>query len=124
MQPYSKHSLLRWNHAVVEQDNTFGLSQKTMQTLDLIFAAEPTVEKVIVYGSRAKGNYREGSDIDLTLIAPDLQFRQLLKLQGEIEESSIPQLVDLSILSEIKNPALVDHINRVGKIFYIKKSVT
>ena len=122
MQPYSKHSLLRWNHAVVEQDNTFGLSQKTMQTLDLIFAAEPMVEKVIVYGSRAKGNFREGSDIDLTLVAPDLQFRQLLKLQGEIEESSIPQMVDLSILNEIKNTALVDHITRVGKVFYTKKS--
>jgi uncharacterized protein len=96
----------------------FGLSDRTMQTLQGIFAKQPAVRQAIVYGSRAKGNYREGSDIDISLNAPELSFTSLAEMMGALEDSEIPYLVDLSKLQDIKNPALIDHIQRVGKVFY------
>lgn len=96
----------------------FGLSAATLSTVRAILAANPNVESAIVYGSRAKGNYKNGSDIDLTLIGPDLDYGALAALSGALDDSDIPYLVDLSILSQIKNPSLVDHIQRVGKVFY------
>ena len=95
-----------------------GLSDRTMQTLVGIFAKQPAICEAIVYGSRAKGNYREGSDIDISLNAPDLSFAALGSMMGELEDSDIPYLVDLSKLQDIKNPALIDHIRRVGKVLY------
>jgi uncharacterized protein len=95
-----------------------GLSDRTVQTLLGIFAKQPTIRAAIVYGSRAKGNYREGSDIDISLDAPDLSFDALGSILGELDDSDVPYLVDLSKLQDIKNPALIDHIRRVGKVLY------
>lgn len=99
----------------------FGLSEKTLAELHRIFSDEPCVHRVLVYGSRAKGGFREGSDIDLTIDSPSLSFSQLIHLQGEIEDSMIPQMVDLSILQNLTNPALLEHIQRVSKVFYERK---
>lgn len=99
-------------------EREFGLPDTTLAAVRAILAAEPKVETAIVYGSRAKGNYKHGSDIDLTLTGPELDFSTLASLSGELEESSIPYKVDLSILASISNPNLVEHIQRVGKVFY------
>ncbi len=100
----------------------FGLSEKTTQKLYSAFEKFPEIEKVIIYGSRAKGNYREGSDIDITLIGNDLTHTILLKLLYEIDELNTPYLYDVSIFSKLSNPEFIEHIHRVGKIFYQKKS--
>lgn len=94
----------------------FGLSDKTRATLVAMFSAYPEILRVIVYGSRAKGNYREGSDIDIALDAPDLTFAQVLAIRGAIDDSNIPYLVDLSRLQDLKEPDLLEHIGRVGKV--------
>jgi len=99
-------------------EREFGLPDTTLATVRAILAAEPKVETAIVYGSRAKGNYKPGSDIDLTLTGTDLDYSALASLAGELDESSIPYKVDLSILDRISNPSLVEHIQRVGKVFY------
>ncbi len=96
----------------------FGLSDATLSTVRAILAANPNVESAIVYGSRAKGNYKTGSDIDLTLIGVDLDFHTLGSIAGDLYDSDIPYKVDLSILASIQNPNLVEHIQRVGKVFY------
>ena len=82
------------------------------------------VEKVILYGSRAKGNYREGSDIDMALVtgegwADDV----LLKIMGDFDDSSLPYIVDISDLAALKNQDLIEHIRSVGKVLY-EKSVS
>jgi predicted nucleotidyltransferase len=72
-----------------------------------------------LYGSRAKGNYREGSDIDLVLIGnDDLNDRLLARIDMEIDDLLLPYMVDLSILSHITDPDVIDHIRRVGVVFY------
>lgn len=72
----------------------------------------------IIYGSRAKGNYRKGSDIDLVLKGENLTINDVLKLEDDLDELLLPYLFDISILHHIKNPNLLGHIERVGKIFY------
>lgn len=95
----------------------FGLSQKTIDQIRQVLTKNPKVQRVILYGSRAKGNYKSGSDIDLTLQAPGLSLSDLMKLDNEIDELLLPYKVDLSLFHQIENPSLVEHIQRVGVDF-------
>lgn len=97
----------------------FGLYPNSYKKILSIFQKHENIEKVIIYGSRAKGNYREGSDIDFTVVG-DLNYDDLIKLKHEFEESAIPYLIDISIFSDLKSENLIEHINRVGKVFYEK----
>lgn len=98
----------------------FGLSEQALATVRAILADYPEIEQAILYGSRAKGTYRRGSDIDLTLEGAALNHRLLAQIAGRLEESSIPYQVDLSLKSDINNPSLLAHIERVGAVFYHK----
>ena len=95
----------------------FGLYPNSYKLILSIFQKHENIEKVIIYGSRAKGNYKEGSDIDFTLFG-NLNYDDILKLKHEFEESTIPYLIDIFIFSDLQSESLIDHINRVGKIFY------
>jgi predicted nucleotidyltransferase len=97
----------------------FGLKESTVHKICEVFARYPQVQQVILYGSRAKGNYKEGSDIDLVLIGnDDLNDRLLARIDMEIDDLLLPYMVDLSILSHITDPDVIDHIRRVGVVFY------
>ena len=96
----------------------FGLSDQTLAVIRQILADYSAVKKAILYGSRAKGNYRKGSDIGLTLIGDGLDHRILGEIAGRLEESPIPYQVDLSLWEQIDNQNLLDHIERVGVVFY------
>jgi len=100
---------------VSEYLNT-GLPQKTIQSLIEVFAKHPKIDEVILYGSRAKGNYREGSDIDLTLKGLKLNLANLLKIENEIDDLLLPYKVDLSIYHKLENPDFIEHIDRVGVV--------
>lgn len=99
----------------------FGLYPDSYNKIISIFQKHENVEKVIIYGSRAKGNYKEGSDIDFTLIG-ELQYEDIIKLKHEFEESTIPYLIDISNFKELQSESLMEHIQRVGKIFYERKT--
>lgn len=107
--------------AVAGQDAEFGLSARALALLRSLFAAQPLIRRAIVYGSRAKGNYRPGSDLDITLDAPDLGFDAYLRLCTAADELMLPWQIDLSLLSQIENPELLEHIGRVGKPLWIRK---
>ena len=97
----------------------FGLNQETIDKINSVFEKHPEIEKVIIYGSRAKGNYKSGSDIDFTLIGNDLN--DLVEtLDSEIDDLNTPYLFDISIFGKLNSPSLKEHINRVGKVFYKK----
>ncbi len=96
---------------------TYGLPDSVIKSLKSIFQKYRQIEKVILYGSRAKGNYRPGSDIDLTLVAPLLSVSDLLKIETEIEDLNLPYKVDLSIREKIDNTDLLEHIARIGVNF-------
>jgi predicted nucleotidyltransferase len=96
----------------------FGLPENTLTVIRLILADCPAVEKAILYGSRAKGNFRPGSDIDLTLIGDHLDLQILCEIASRLEDSSIPYQVDLSLWQQLDHLALREHIERVGVVFY------
>ena len=96
----------------------FGLKEHTIEKMNGVFAQFPEVEKVMLYGSRAKGTYRPGSDIDLTLMGSALNLKTLFRIETELDDLLLPYMIDLSIFEHIDNPDLLDHIRRVGKVFY------
>ena len=96
----------------------FGLPPATLEAIRRILAAEPAVKKAVIYGSRAKGTYRPGSDIDLTLIGDGLDLDILGRIATRLHESPIPYQVDLSIFELIDHAGLREHIERVGQPFY------
>ena len=74
----------------------FGLSESTTGTIRRILAGVPAVSKAVIYGSRAKGNYRPGSDIDLTLFGAGLDLDMLGHISTRLDESPIPYQVATS----------------------------
>ena len=102
----------------------FGLEESTIEKIRGVFRQYAEIERVILYGSRAKGNYRPGSDIDLTLVGKELSHEQLLSIEHQLHDLLLPYLFDLSIFSHIEDPDMVAHINRVGRIFYEKLSTS
>ena len=104
--------------------NQFGLKPEAIAQINQIFAEYPEISKAILYGSRAKGNYKNGSDIDLTLISDRLNHRQLLQIQNQIDDLLLPYSIDLSIFSSIDNLHLIEHIDRVGITLYDRTTST
>ncbi|MDQ6989632.1 MAG: nucleotidyltransferase domain-containing protein [Mariprofundaceae bacterium] len=96
----------------------FGLGAPIVAAICDVFAAYPEVDEVILYGSRAKGNYKVGSDIDLSMKGERLDFALLSSINQQLYDLPIPYMVDLSILASISNSNLVEHIQRVGQVFY------
>lgn len=99
----------------------FGLSNKTMQSILGVLKKYPNIEKCIVYGSRAIGNYRNGSDIDLTLIGEKLTLTELLKIENELDDLLLPYKIDLSIFHQLNHEGLIEHINTYGRVFFERK---
>jgi predicted nucleotidyltransferase len=95
----------------------FGLPEKDISAMQQCFTKYPSIEEVIIYGSRAKGNFRNGSDIDLT-ITGNTDFSELLRLENELDDLLLPYKIDLSLKTTINNPELLEHIERVGSVFY------
>lgn len=98
-----------------------GLPQSAVQKICAVLSHYPQVEKAILYGSRAKGNYKNGSDIDLTLRGgADLTLNVIYKILDDLDELLLPYTIDLSIFNDIRDPDVVEHIQRVGVTFYDK----
>lgn len=95
-----------------------GLSEKTIGQLHSVLAKHPEVERAVLYGSRAKGNYKPGSDIDLTLFGEGLTCSTMTRVAGEMDELPTPYMVDLSIYDQLNNDDLKAHIDRVGMVIY------
>ncbi len=101
----------------------FGLKEQTIQKIRRILAQYPEVEQAILYGSRAKGNYKNGSDIDLTLCGGSvLTLDVLYKIIEDLDDLLLPYTIDLSIRGNIQDIDLLDHIQRVGVVFYTRES--
>lgn len=79
------------------------------------------MEKVILFGSRAKGNYRNGSDIDLAIKGENCTASLALDIEAYVnEELPIPHMIDIIDYQSLTNSDLKEHIDRVGMIFYHK----
>jgi len=99
----------------------YGLPQAAREKICAVLSRYPQVEQAILYGSRAKGNYKNGSDIDLTLRGgADLTLNVLYKILDDLDELLLPYTIDLSIFDDISDQDVIEHIQRVGVVFYKK----
>lgn len=96
----------------------YGLSDTVIAELQAVFGRHPNIEKVLIFGSRAKGNYRDGSDIDLAVIGNNLDYSQLLNILIEIDNLGLLYRVDLLDYQKHVNTPIGEHIDRVGQVFY------
>ncbi len=96
----------------------YGLTQKVIEKICSVFTRFPEIEKAILYGSRAKGNYKAGSDIDLTLYGTALTPELRTDIVEAVDDLLLPYTIDLSLFDELENADLRDHIKRVGIVFY------
>ena len=96
----------------------YGLTKEVIEKICGVYTRFPEIEKAVLYGSRAKGNYKDGSDIDLTLygtaLTPDLRAN----IAEALDDLLLPYTIDLSLFDELENTDLREHIERVGKVFY------
>lgn len=96
----------------------FGLKHATMDKMNLVFARFNEIEEVIIYGSRAKGNFKNGSDLDLTIRGEKMDYKGLADLETQLDELKLPYTIDLSLHLKIASEELLEHIQSVGKIFW------
>lgn len=91
-----------------------GIGQNDLQQIIAIFKSNPKISELILFGSRAKGVFNNGSDIDLCIKGSLLELNDILELKVDIDELLLPYQFDIIIYHRIKEKALIDHIDRVG----------
>lgn len=101
----------------MQNKTLFGLPLHTIENIRAVFRKYPGIKQVLLYGSRAMGTYRIGSDIDLC-IEGEVSYTQLLEIENKLDDLLLPWKIDLSLFSKIENPDLIQHISDVGVVFY------
>ncbi len=98
----------------------YGLPESTCLKICTVFAKYAEIDKAILYGSRAKGNFKVGSDIDLTLYGERINLRIFNSIANDLDDLLLPHSIDLSLFSDIQNQDLLEHIDKFGVLFYEK----
>ena len=102
----------------------FGLKEENIQTIQLILNHHPEVEEALIFGSRATGTYRRGSDVDIALKGKKVSHFTIVSIGSKLnEETMMPYRFDLVNYNTLKNNELTDHINRVGKLVYTPRAI-
>jgi predicted nucleotidyltransferase len=102
-----------------------GLPAEVVRKITAVLAQYPQVKSATLYGSRAKGNYKTGSDIDLTLHGEaDLTLNVVYRILDHLDDLFLPYTIDLSIFHDIADSDVVEHIQRVGVSFYEREFIS
>jgi len=97
----------------------FGLGDKDIENIIAVLKKESSIEQAIIFGSRVKGNFKRGSDVDIVLKGRGVTEEIASHISFALnEESPLPYKFDVLTYDTIDNPQLLDHIQRVGQIIY------
>lgn len=97
----------------------FGLRDSDILAIKQILELYPQVQKAHIFGSRAKGNYKNGSDIDIAIQGKSISYSTILNISEVLnEETMMPYHFDVLDYNSIQNNDLIEHINRAGIVFY------
>lgn len=99
-----------------------GISDGIWREITEVFKNFSKITEVILFGSRAMGNFREGSDIDLAVKGDHIKLNDLLDIVAALEDLELLYKFDLVDFNKINNPELKAHIDRVGMVVYSKKT--
>lgn len=101
----------------------FGLIDRDIRYIMEVLQKFDEIETAIIFGSRAMGNYKKGSDIDIAILGKQVTDSTIYKLDDYLNQVyPIPYFFDIINYSSIKNSKLIEHINKEGKIIYSKKA--
>lgn len=98
----------------------YGLKEKYIIQIQETLEKYQDVEQAILFGSRAKGNFKPYSDIDLVLVGNNLNLSITNKIELDLDDLFLPNAFDISIYHQITDPDVIEHIKRVGILFYKK----
>ena len=96
------------------KDSQYGVSQSIWRQILKTCFSFPDVKRVILYGSRATGSYRQGSDIDLAIDAPLMTDREFAQLWNAVDDLPIVFSMDVVHLQKLQNEALLQPIHNNG----------
>ena len=100
--------------------NRFGIESPMFEQIIEVLRGSPMIEEAIIYGSRAKGVHKSGSDIDVVLKGEELTLQDLNRISMALDDLLLPYTFDLSIFHHIDNAELLAHIGRVGKSIFCR----
>jgi predicted nucleotidyltransferase len=95
-----------------------GLSRADIEKILSVFVAHKEIEEAILFGSRAIGNYKPASDIDLALKGTELNLTVQQQIENELDDLFLPYKFDIALFDKISDQDLIDHINEIGIVFY------
>jgi predicted nucleotidyltransferase len=99
--------------------NKFGLLDSDIHFLLTLFKKYNTIKEVQIFGSRAKGNYKNGSDVDLAIKSEEISDEEINQIDDELNEfSNLPYKFDVIHYEKIQTIELKEHIDRIGKVLY------
>ncbi|PZX58246.1 putative nucleotidyltransferase [Algoriphagus ratkowskyi] len=100
-------------------NSKFGLLASDVEAILSVLSNHAKVERAYIFGSRAKGNYRTGSDVDLALKGSEIDFDTVSQISYLLnEETNMPYKFDVLNYHSITEPKLLVHIDRVGVEVY------
>tara|TARA_R110002050_G_scaffold176775_1_gene309745 strand:- start:6269 stop:6592 length:324 start_codon:yes stop_codon:yes gene_type:complete len=99
--------------------NNSGISEPSFEVILNVFKDFPEIESAVLFGSRALGTFKKGSDIDIAIYGPNLTPQTSLSISSKLNESTpIPYYIDIVAPKFLDSTSLIEHIKRVGKIIY------
>lgn len=101
--------------------NKFGLPERTIKELLEYFKSKPEVKKVMIYGSRAKGNFKNGSDIDFA-VWTDSKSAYELRIEAELDDLETPYMFDVTDYKNLTHEGMKNSIDRDSVLFYKKEN--
>lgn len=97
----------------------FGLKEENLMYLVTVLGKFDEINKAVIFGSRAKGNYKSGSDVDIAIFGENVTFSTVSRLHAILEdESPMPYFFDIVDYTHLNHKELREHIDRVGKIIF------
>ena len=94
-----------------------GLLNRDIEYIIKALSIFPQIEQAIIFGSRAMGNYKKGSDVDIAIIGKGIDNSVLYKLDDYLNEVyPLPYFFDIIHYEKINNENLIKHINEEGKL--------
>jgi len=101
----------------------FGLKDSDILTIKHVLEHYSQIRKAYIFGSRAKGNYKNGSDIDIAIQGDSLSYHIVLNISKYLnEETLMPYYFDVLDYDSILNKELTKHIDNLGILFYEKNN--
>jgi predicted nucleotidyltransferase len=102
-------------------ESIYGLKKSDLEIIMNILQMEGKIEEAVIFGSRAQGIYKNGSDIDIALKGKDIDAGIISHISYQLnEETLMPYKFDIINYHAINNDALIEQINRYGVSIYTK----